>query len=174
MRLRAAIVIGVATVACSAALASAGTSGDRVLRFATVERDSTPERAPVSTTFAFAAVADRITHDPLDRPGRVNPVDYRRFAAVYVAIVRPTSGYSVAIKRVTLQRHGRVDQVCARVAIMRPPPDQLVTQVKTRFWHFVKIPRKSFGATVPSTIVARDTNGRLLYTLPAARARLCK
>jgi hypothetical protein len=172
MRLRAALVLVPAALACSALAGAA--SADRVLRFATVERSSTPERAPVSTTFSFASVADRVTHDPLDRPGRVNPVDYRHFAAVYVLVVRPTSGYSVTIKRLTLQRRGRVDQICARVAVAPPAPDRLVTQVKTRFWHFVKIPRGSFGASVPDTIVARDTKGHLLYTPPAARPRLCR
>jgi hypothetical protein len=174
LRSRCACAI-VAAAACSAALAAlagAAPSRDRVLRFTTVERDSIPERAPVSTTYAFASVADRITHDPRDQPGPA--IDYRKFATVYVAIVRSTSGYSVTIKRLTLQRHGTVDQICARVAIAAPPADRIVTQVKTRFWHFVKIPRKSFGASVPTTIVARATTGRLLYTLASARAGLCK
>jgi hypothetical protein len=162
-----------ALVACSGALAAAA-PGDRPLRFSTVERESRPEQAPVSMTFAVATVADRRSRDPLERPDRANPVDYRKFAAVYVAVVRPTAGYSVTIKRLTLQRRSRFAQVCARAAVAPPPPDRLVAQVKTRSWHFVKIARGSFGATVPRAIVLRDANDRLLYARPAARARLCR
>ena len=167
-------VVAVVAGAAAAALAPAATSRDRVLRFSVVDRGAAPEESSVRPGYAFANIADRVNEDPLEQPGRVNPIDYRKFAAVYVLVVRPTSGWTLAVRRLTLQRRGVTEQVCARVQVSPPRPGQVVTQVKTHSWILVKIPRRAFGASVPDSVVARDTNGKLLFHLASTRPAVCR
>ncbi len=152
-------LLGVVLVALAAGAVAAGAVGQ--LKFAVVTSGSSADHTPVAQRTPFASIVRRIVDDPIDRPNRPTPVDYRRFFGVYVLVYRPTSGYRLAVRRLTLQRRGPAAQVCAIVQITRPAG--AVAQVLSHVYAYVKVRRSLAGTNIPAGIVVRESNGKLVY-----------
>jgi hypothetical protein len=165
------IAIAGLLVAAAVATASAGaaTATNRVLAFKTVNRGTVPWRLPGSSPQnAWAQVVNRV----VDAPGQGEEVDFRTYFGVYAYVMRPTSGYSLTIRRVLLQRLGGYRQICAVAAVSKPTG--AVTQVKSMSAHYVKIKRGRLGLNVPDHIVLREQHGGVLYAVPGSRSTACK
>jgi hypothetical protein len=86
----------------------------------------------------------------------------KRFLMLAV-VVRPTTGYSPTIRRVTYQRvSAEVEQLCVVVDIKKPRAGSPVERRRTVSFHAVSIPRGSFGLTPPVATVTVDPRGRIL------------
>jgi hypothetical protein len=86
----------------------------------------------------------------------------KRFVVV-ATIVRPTTGFTIRVKRITYQRPtAEVEQFCVVAAISKPRPGQAVEQRRTVSAHVVQIARRSFGLAVPTAAILRSANGELL------------
>ncbi len=177
--IRRVTTTGVLVLGCAIVATAAAASSD-TLRFTTVARGSYHEKVSGPSTSSFGYVADRIggvflLATPEDQP-KIEALDFRKFFAIWVTIVRPTTGYSVTIKRVTLQRAGASRQACVLVAIGRPAPGRAVRQEKTVSYHIVKLRRGKLGPVTADRIVLRETSGHILYATkaPAARLGLCR
>jgi hypothetical protein len=106
------------------------------------------------------------------RPGQGDEVDFRKYFAVYVTVMRPTSGYSLTIRRVLLQRFGSYRQICTIATLARPSGP--ITQEKSLSAHYVKIKRGGLGFNVPDHIVLRQRAGGVLQATPGSRTAACR
>jgi hypothetical protein len=165
------IIAGVVAAAAVAAITTAGasTASNRVLAFTTVTRGTVPFNLPgASPKPAWAQVVNRV----VDAPGQGENVDFRTYFGVYAYVMRPTSGYSLTIRRILLQRFGGYRQICAVVNIGRP--SGAVTQVRSMSAHYVKIRRARLGFNVPDHIVVREQRAGVLYAVPGSRTAVCR
>src|ERR671931_154696 len=97
--------------------AGAATASNRVLAFTTVTHGTVPFNLPrMPSRDANAEVVNNI----VDAPGQSEQFDFRKYFAVYATIMRPTSGYSLTIRRILLQRFGGYRQICAIDVIGKP------------------------------------------------------
>jgi hypothetical protein len=95
---------------------------------------------------------------------------------VLTAIVRPSTGYSVTIKRIKHQRVGAVEQLCVFVAVGKPRPGQPVEARKVESLHAVHVARRGFGQSPTTTAVTLDLGGKVLSRtsdLAPVRPKLC-
>jgi hypothetical protein len=158
-----------ATAALTAtAVAAAATPSNQVLRFTTVTHGTVPWPLAGPSRQASAQVVNRA----LDAPGQGEEVDFRIYFGVYATVMRPTSGYSLTIRRVLLQRFGAFRQLCAVVTL--PRPSGAVTQQKSLSAHYVKIKRGRLGFNVPDHIVLRQRGGGVLFATPGSRTGACR
>jgi hypothetical protein len=81
---------------------------------------------------------------------------------VLTAIVRPSTGYSVTVKRIKHQRIGLLEQFCVFVEVKKPAPGQAVEPRKVESIHAVQIARRGFGATPTLSSVTLDLKGKVL------------
>jgi hypothetical protein len=95
---------------------------------------------------------------------------------VLTAIVRPSTGFAVTVKRIKHQRVGLFEQLCVFVAAKKPAPGTPVERRKVESIHAVQIPRRGFGLAPTRTSVTLDLKGKVLSRtsdyLPA-RPNLC-
>jgi hypothetical protein len=95
---------------------------------------------------------------------------------VLTAIVRPSTGYSVTVRRIKHQRVGGFEQFCVFVAVKKPARGQPVEPRKVESIHAVQISRRGFGPTPTRASVTLDLNGKVLSRtsdyLPV-RPKLC-
>jgi hypothetical protein len=121
-------------------------------------------------------------------------IHYMTHFAIGVIYVAPTSGYSVSVKRITLQRISRTKrQFCVIAAINGPATGQPVVQRAFYADQFVKLSSRRFRIdqlhwAIPMRWVLRSTSGKLLGvsvpggapsgvwpgTRPDARPGLCR
>jgi hypothetical protein len=158
----------VAAAICAATSAGTSTAANRVLAFKTVTHGTVPFNLPsLPSRDASALVVNRV----IDAPGQGTQVDFRKYFAVYATMVRPTSGYSLTIRQILLQRFGGYRQICAIAVIGRP--SGAVTQEKSMSAHYVKIKRGGLGLNVPDHIVLREQRAGVLAATPGSRTAAC-
>jgi hypothetical protein len=162
----------VTTAAVVGALALAGAAGaapeaNSVLAFSTITRGTVPWKLPGPERNAWAQVVNRV----VDAPGQGEQVDFRKYFGIYAYVIKPTSGYSLTIRRVLLQRFGGYRQICAIASVGRP--SGAVTQEKSMSAHYVKIKRGRLGLNVPDHIVLRERRAGVLYAAPGSRTGAC-
>jgi hypothetical protein len=86
----------------------------------------------------------------------------KRFVLV-AAIVRPTTGFSIRIKRITYEHPTpEIDQFCVIATVSRPRPGKPVEQRRTVSAHVVEIARRSFGLAFSKAAILRSSTGELL------------
>jgi hypothetical protein len=158
-----------AAAAASVMAAGAATASNRLLAFATVTHGTVPFNLPnTPSRDASASVITRV----IDAPGQGTEVDFRKYFAVYATMMRPTSGYSLTIRRILLQRFGGYRQICAIAVVGQP--SGAVTQVKSMSAHYVKIRRGRLGLNVPDHIVLRQQRAGVLSATPGSRTAACR
>jgi hypothetical protein len=161
--------VAAATALCILAAAGAATASNRTLAFKTVHRATVPWKISGPTKDAWAQVVNRV----VDAPGQGSEVDFRRYFGVYAFVMRPTSGYSLTIQRVVLQRFdGGYGQICAVATIKQP--SGAVEQVRSLSAHYVNIRRGRIGFNVPDHIVLRERHAAVLYATPGSRTDACR
>jgi hypothetical protein len=160
-----------AAMVAAAADAGAATASSRVLAFKTVLHGTVPFNLP-STPLrdANAEIVNRVVEAPGQGSGRT--FDFRTYFAVYATLQRPTSGYSLTIRRILLQRFGTYRQICAIAVIGKP--SGAVEQVKSMSAHYVKIKRGRLGLNVPDHIVLREQRAGVLFATPGSRTAACR
>jgi hypothetical protein len=163
-------LVALAAAALAVALpgaTTAATSKNRILSFATVAHDTVPWGLAGPARDAGAQIVNRV----IDAPGQGTEVDFRKFFAVYVFVIRPTAGFDLTIRRIVLQRFGSYAQICARVTLRHPTGT--VTQEKSMSAHYVKIKRGRLGFDLPDHIVVRDPHDGVLVATPGSRKAAC-
>jgi hypothetical protein len=104
--------------------------------------------------------------------------DWRKRFVLIVSIVRPTTGYSISIKRVSFQRvDAEIEQFCVIAQIRRPAPGQALEQRRTVSNHVVRMARRGFGYAVPAAAILRSPDGKLISKTTSfgpVRPALCK
>lgn len=172
--------IAVTSLLAVAIVVSEAAARTDALRFTTVARGTLETKYPGPSTSAFGLVANRIgdmygTFGPVDR-ARIEALDFRKIFAIRLELVRPTGGYSLRIRRVTLQRVGASRQACVLVAIGKPRPGEAVRPTKTFLYEVVTLRRGRLGPIAADRVVFRDVQGGLVYATkaPAARTGLCR
>jgi hypothetical protein len=167
-RIVSAVTVAAATIA-AATTADAATEANRLLAFTTVTHGTVPFNLPgTPARDGSASVVNRV----VDAPGQGTQVDFRKYFGVYATIMRPTSGYSLTIRRILLQRFGGYRQICAIAVVGRPTG--AVTQVKSMSAHYVKIKRGRLGLNVPDHIVLREQRAGILSATPGSRTAACR
>jgi hypothetical protein len=164
-------IIGAAVAVTTAAATTAGaaTAPSRVLAFKTVTHGTVPFNLPSAPSRDASAM---VVNNVVEAPGQGTDVNFRKYFAVYATIMRPTSGYSLTIRRVLLQRFGSYRQFCAIAVIGRP--NGAVEQVKSMSAHYVKIQRGRLGLNVPDHIVLREQRAGVLSATPGSRTAACR
>jgi hypothetical protein len=117
-----------------------------------------------------AAVEEAFEHE-LTAPqhARLVGVDLDSRFVISVEFWSRTSGWSVAVKRVTLKRISRSKrEFCIYVKVDRPKPGEAVLQRSTVNVDLVSLPSKRFQVdqfhwNIPKTFVLLSTNGSVLY-----------
>lgn len=169
-----------AAVAATAAAAGVRSEAPRGLRFATLVRESHPDRSTDPSSSASAIVLDRklgVGPGGVDPPAqaKIDAVDYRQSFVLVAMLVRPTSGWAIDIRRISAQGRGERRQLCVVAAVTPPKAGTAVAQVKTISLQVVKLARRPFGVDVPQAIVLRQTTGKLLFATTAfTRRGLCR
>jgi hypothetical protein len=180
IRLFSAVVI--AAIVPAAAPAAQGGSAGKPLPFRTVLKFSAddPSSDPPNSAYAFAANrrVEVLGHIDPDKEARLDAIDFRKVFLVWTVLVRPTTGYSITIKRVTVERGGPGRQLCVIAAVTRPGAGQPVTRTKTDAYHYVSVRRGALELNVPEGVVLRAADGKLLYATRAkttpSRCRLSR
>jgi hypothetical protein len=86
----------------------------------------------------------------------------KRFVLV-AAIVRPTTGFSIRVKRVTYQHPAaEIEQFCVILTITKPRAGQPVEHRRTVAAHVVAIARRGFGLAFSKAAILRSSDGTLL------------
>jgi hypothetical protein len=81
---------------------------------------------------------------------------------ILTAIVRPSTGYAVTVKRIKHQRAAAFEQFCVFVAVKKPARGEPVETRKVESLHAVQIARRGFGPTPTLSSVTLDLNGKVL------------
>jgi hypothetical protein len=171
----------------SAALADDAKTPGRVLAFRTALRTDGP--APNSawragyTNVAIAARNGELETGPLTQEQRDHldaVIDWNRRIGISATVAEPTTGYSLRIVRVAVQRvRPGFRQFCVLVRLQKPRPGQAVEPRVTVAEHIVTLDRKPFkqGFTVdvPRAWVLREIGGKLIARNAApVRPALCR
>jgi hypothetical protein len=159
----------IAATICAATSAGASTATNRVLAFKTVLHGTVPFNLPSAPLRDANA---EIVNNIVDAPGQSKDFDFRKYFAVYATLQRPTSGYSLTIRRILLQRFGGYRQICAIAVIGKP--SGAVEQVKSMSAHYVKIKRGRLGLNVPDHIVLREQRAGVLSATAGSRTAACR
>jgi hypothetical protein len=96
---------------------------------------------------------------------------------VLTAIVRPSTGYAVTVKRITFQRAGAFEQFCVFVTVEKPAPGQPVELRKVESLHAVHVARRGFGLSPTMGSVTLDLKGNVLSRTSdfmRVRPKLCE
>jgi hypothetical protein len=161
----------VAATLLAAAPAAQGGPAGKALPFRTVLKwsEDDPSSDPGNSAYAFAANRriEVLGHIDPDKEARLDAIDFRKVFLVWTVLVRPTTGYSITIRRVTVERGGPGRQLCVIAAVTRPGAGQPVTRTKTDAYHYVSVARGALKLNVPEGVVLRATDGRLLYATRA-------
>jgi hypothetical protein len=169
--MRIALAGAAAAAIAGATAAGAATQANRVLAFKTLLHGTVPFNLPSAPLRdANAEIVNRVVDAPGQGSGAT--VDFRKYFAVYATLQRPTSGYSLTIRRILLQRFGGYRQICAIAVIGKPTG--AVTQVKSMSAHYVKIRRGSLGMNVPDHIVLREQRAGVLSATAGSRTAACR
>jgi hypothetical protein len=181
---RLGVVFTTSLAALVVAAGSQAAGSAQPLRFSTVIH-STDFEVAAGPTGAFAYAAGRAIEWVRQAPGvrttpttplttvpfesvsssdqaKLDAVDYRRFFVVLVAIVRPTAGYTITIRRVSVDPRPR--QLCIVATIRRP--SAAVAPRKSNAFHAVRIARGKLGLNIPEGVVLRDQSSALQYATP--------
>ena len=168
MRVGVVILTSLTIVTATAARAA---EGGKALPFRTVLKWSADDSSsdPPTSAYAFAANrrAEVFGHIDPDKEARLDTVDFRKVFLVWTVLVRPTTGWSIAIKRVTVERGGPGRQLCVIATVTRPGAGQPVTRAKTDTYHYVSVRRGALKLNVPEGVVLRAADGKLLYATRA-------
>jgi hypothetical protein len=163
--------LSVVLVASLAIIAGTAAAAARPLPFRTVLKWTAEDPSSDPANSAYGFVANRrvevIGHIDPDKEARLDAVDFRNLFLVWAVLVRPTTGYSIAIKRVTVVRGGPGRQLCVIATVRRPRGGQPVTPKKTDSYHYVSVRRGALKLNVPEGVVLRAADGKLLYATPA-------
>ena len=155
----------------AAAPAAQGGAAARPLPFRTVLKWSAddPSSDPPNSAYAFAANRriEVLGHLDPDKESQLDAIDFRNVFLVWAVLVRPTTGWSITIKRITVERGGPGRQLCVVAALKRPGSGQPVTRAKTDAYHYVRVRRGALGLSVPEGVVLRSAGGKLLYATRA-------
>ena len=177
------IVAGTASVALAGDVKTPG----RVVPFRTALRTDGPTPSGAwhagYTNVAIAARNGELETGPLSQQQQEHldtVIDWNRRIAISATIAKPTTGYSLRIVRVALQRvKPGFRQFCVLVRIGKPRPGQPVERSVTFAEHIVTLDRKPFkqGYTVdvPRAWVLRDVTGPLVaHNVALVRPSLCR
>lgn len=128
-----------------------------------------PSSDPANSAYGFVANrrAEVIGHIDPDKEARLDAVDFRKLFLVWAVLVRPTTGHSITINRVTVVRGGPGRQLCVIATLKKPAAGQAVTRSKTDSYHYVSVKRGALKLNVPGGVVLRAGDGKLLYATPA-------
>jgi hypothetical protein len=158
-------------MASTAFLTAAAAAATKQLPFRTVLKWTAEDPSSDPANSAYAFVANRrvevLGHIDPDKEARLDAVDFRNLFLVWTVLVRPTTGYSITIRRVTVERGGPGRQVCVIATLKRPHAGQPVTPKKTDAYHYVGVRRGRLKLNVPEGVVLRTADGKLLYATPA-------
>jgi hypothetical protein len=160
----------VAVLLAAAPIAEGGPAG-KPLPFRTVLKWTAgdPSSDPANSAYGFAA--DRrvevLGHIDPDKEARLDAIDFRDVFLVWAVLVRLTTGYSITIKRVTVERGGPGRQLCVIATVKRPAAGQPVVRTKTDAYHYISVRRGALKLNVPEGVVLRGADGKLLYATPA-------
>lgn len=173
--MRTSLVLLLVALAVAAAVPAAA-SRDRLVRFTTLWR-TTGEgtgKLPFTTgqTLSAAAVVWQRKGDALNTgptfvsAGRIAGLEQfpwtRRFPLL-VAIARPTTGFSVTVRRISYQHPTpEIDQFCVIASVSGPRAGQPVEHRRTVSTHAVQIDRRGFGPAFSSAAILRSSDGKLL------------
>lgn len=95
----------------------------------------------------------------------VSHVNFNRRVAIAVYLTTPSAGYSVAVRRVSLARVGRIKQWCLSAVVATPPPSQPQTGYVWTATHVVTVSsgRPRVGPpTSTQNWVLRDQHGKVM------------
>jgi hypothetical protein len=173
---RLGVVLLAFAAAATAGSGASGSAAPRPVHFTTLWRTAGegtgrwyggPRRFP-DGTYVIRRLADAQFLAPaVLSSGRLAQLDRfpwsKRFLMVSVA-VRPTTGYSTTVKRVSYRRVSpAIEQFCVVADVRKPAAGTAVEQRRTVSYHVVSIPRGRFGVTPPAAVVTLDTHGRILW-----------
>jgi hypothetical protein len=168
-----------ASAAAAIAVASGGASTKpRAIPFKTLWRTSGEGtgRLPFTTGKALTAAAvvwarngdAAVTGTTFVSSAHLAELDRFAWAERFVlvaAIVRPTTGFSVRVKRISYQHPAAdVEQFCVVASVSKPRRGQPVEQRRTVSAHVVTIARRGFGLSFSRAAILRSSNGELLAT----------
>lgn len=190
MRLGAVLATSLAALVVAAAALAAASAQTRPLTFSTLWRSNGEGTGKLPFTSAQkldgAYVIGRVTDAHWMSPTLISEAhltqldrfNWRKRFVLIVSIVRPTTGYSVAIKRIGFQHvNAEIDQFCVIAAIRKPAPGQTIEQRRTVSNHVVEITRRGFGYSVPAAAILRAPDGKLISKTTSfgpVRPALCK
>jgi hypothetical protein len=138
------------------------------------------QTTPAITAYVYERIADAQYAAPIYlSKAHLDTLD--RFAwskrfLLLASVVRPTTGYSITIKRITYQHvSAQIQQFCVIAAIKKPRPNEPMERRLNASIHVVQIPRRGFGFTITHAVVLRDVSGKLLWKgYDFVRPALCK
>lgn len=94
---------------------------------------------------------------------RFGKLDWRRSFLIGVATRKPTTGYTVRIRKISLQRvDANTTQFCVIAAIRPPGANAPVERRPTTSFDVVTIRRAGFGLSFTPSALLRDDRGKLL------------
>jgi hypothetical protein len=187
MRLSSMIVAFAIACAAPAAFAGDVKTPGRTLQFRTVLRVDGP--APNGawhagyTNVAIAARNGELETGPLTQAQQDHldaVIDWNRRIALSATVAERTTGYSLRIVRVALQRvRPGFRQFCVLVRVQKPRPGEAVEPRVTVAEHVVTLDRKPFKdgfvVDVPRAWVLRDVGGALIaHNATLVRPSLCR
>jgi hypothetical protein len=166
------IVVALCVAAALAGSASAGTTFSKPLKFKTfaraakeVQTRTQPKVQPGVLVTDRAVTASNLAYVlPGQEQRRIAANDFnkRYFVALYA--LAPTSGYTVALKRMVISSYGAhtdwTRQLCVTAVIKKPAPGVPVRARATYVSQVVSLPAARGWA--PTTWVLSDVNGKFL------------
>jgi hypothetical protein len=169
-RLAALVVLAVLSAVGSASAATA-------LRFTRVAQNSLegpPNMPDVGSYFGMAwtdAAADDIFKPELtaEQERKLAAVDFNTHFVISAELRSRTSGWSLTIKRVVLQRVSRAKrEFCVFLTVKRPKPGTAIVQRPHFNVDLVSLPSRRFRVdefhwNVPKALVLLTTSGTVLY-----------
>jgi hypothetical protein len=181
------VVVAFAIAGTASAFAGDEKTPGRVLAFRTALRVDGP--APTGawhagyTNVAIAARNGELETGPLTQAQQDHldaVIDWNQRIAISATIAERTTGYSLRIVRVALQRvRPGFRQFCVLVRIQKPRPGEAVEQRVTVAEHVVTLDRKRFKqgfvVDVPRAWVLREFGGGLVaHNAALVRPSLCR
>ena len=169
-------VVVAAVVAALASVSAAGATSGTPLRFTTVTQGSSQPTVPserLGRTLALVMTSIGMTYGvevtlTKEEFAKLQAVSFQTHFAIAVSYAARTSGYSVTIKRIALQRISRSRrQFCVVAQVTPPKTGAAVIQRGTYAEHIVKLSANRFRVdefhwAIPTAYVLRSTTGKLL------------
>jgi hypothetical protein len=181
VRVNALVAVVVAMSAATLLLAGgAGATRGVQLRFTTVTHGNSQPTIPgeVFGRVYWNAVADSVLNAELsfenalskEEEATLQNVEFQTHFVIGVVIPEPTSGWTVTIRRVTVQRVTKSKrQFCIVADLKRPPPGTAVQPKAFYAEHVVQLSSSRFRIdqfhwAIPKRWVLRESRGKLLGT----------